>query len=214
MAVCSYCGAALAVDKPPGPEHLILSHKRDNAAAEGALQSFLIEQERRRPAKMATDFSFVPFLLIEEADGKTTVARASRSGAPLGGVPYPPAGDYRFFDESCTGGEKVIPAESIENGTATIVHLPVYSVRYEAGTWRGRAAVIGESWQVIAEKLPPEKPRAVRARIILGAVGLFIAYFMLGKVASNFISRLILIVAASCVGYLLFTLHEKVAKQG
>lgn len=214
MIVCSYCGAALAVDKPQGPERLILSHKRDNAAAEDALQSFLIEQERKRPTKMATEFSFAPFSLIEKADGTTAVAPASRSGAVLGGAPYPPAGDYCFFDESSAAGEKVVPADKIEKETVTVVHLPVYSIRYEAGTWRGKAAVIGESWQVIAEKLPPEKPRVLNAAVLVATMGLFIAYFMLGKVASNFVSRLILIVAASGGGYVLFSLHERLTKQG
>ena len=214
MLVCSYCGAALAIDKPHGPEHLILTHKRNDDDAEKTLQSFLIEKNRKRPVTMATEFSFVPFLLIEDAEGTTAVAHASRSGSILGGVPYPPAGDYRFFDESCAAGESIVPAENIENGTTTIVHLPVYRIRYEAGNWRGKAAVIGESWQVIAEELPPEKSRAMRVGVILAAMGLFIAYLVIGKLASSLIARIALIATASSGGYLLFSIHQRIAKPG
>ena len=214
MAACSYCGAALALGSARGPEHLILPHKRDNKAAEEALQSFLIEQGRKGPTKMQTEFSFIPFSLVEDADGKTTVAPASRHGAPPGGNPYPPAGEYHFFDESRAAGEKIVRAENIQQEAATLVHLPTYRIRYETGTWRGSAAVIGESWQVIAEKLPPEKPRAIHMGILAGTAGLFIAYFALGRIAPSFFSRLVLIAAASSVGYALFNLREKVARQG
>jgi hypothetical protein len=213
MVACSFCGAALALDKPRGAERLILAHKKNNAAAEDALESFLLGNKRKGATAQTTEFAYLPFSVTEEADGKTVVAAASTAGALHGGTPYPPTGDYRFFDESCAAGEKIVPADKMETGTATIIHLPVYTIRYEVGRWHGRAAVIGESWQVIAEKLPPERPRAMKVGVFLGATGLFVAYLIIGRFASNFLGRLLLIVGASGGGYFLFSLHERVTKQ-
>jgi hypothetical protein len=47
-------------------------------------------------------------------DGKTSLAPASRHGAPAGGNPYPPAGNYHFFDESRAAGEKIVPADMFD----------------------------------------------------------------------------------------------------
>ena len=213
MLACSYCGAALALEAPRGPEHLILMHERDDAAAEDVLRSFLIEKDRKRPTKMTTDFSFTPYSMTEDDDGKGSVVPASTSGTLPGGAPFPPAGKYRYFDESCVSGETVIPADGITNGTVRIVHLPVYTIRYEVGLWKGKAAVIGESWQVVAGELPPERPRLMNLGLFVAALGLFIAYLILGRLASNILARLSLIMAASGGGYLAFRLHERASRQ-
>jgi len=212
MLACSYCGAALALEAPRGPDQLILAHTRDDGAAENVLRSFLIEKERKRPAAMTTDFSFIPYAMIENVDGKGSVVPACKPGARAGGAPYPPAGQYRFLDGSCADGEKIIAAETIDKDAVRIVHLPVYTIRYETPGWKGKASVIGESWQVIAGELPPEKPRALNLGLCAAAAGLFIAYLVLGKLASNMLARLALIMAASGAGYSLFSLHEKVSK--
>lgn len=212
MLACSYCGAALALEAQRGPEHVILVHKRDDAAAENVLRSFLIEKDRRRPATMRTDFAFIPFAMIEDADGKTSTVPASKQGALQGGTPYPPAGQYCFFDEALEPTEKIVPVETAPKDAVRIIHLPVYTVRYEALSWKGRAAVIGESWQVIAGELPPEKPRALNLGLFLAAAGLFAVYFVLGKLVSNVLARFALIMAASGVGYSISVLRERVSK--
>jgi hypothetical protein len=211
MLACSFCGAALALETPRGPEHLILTHKRDDAAAENVLRSFLVEKDRKRPVAMTTDFSFMPFAMIEDADGKGSVVPVCKAGALAGGTPYPPAGQYRFLEESRAGGEMVIPADAIEKDAVRIVHLPVYTIRYETPGWNGKASVIGESWQVIAGDLPPERPRGLNLGLFAAAAALFVAYIVLGKLASNALARLALIMAASGGGDALFTIHEKVS---
>ncbi|MDD4857430.1 MAG: hypothetical protein PHD74_04900 [Candidatus Krumholzibacteria bacterium] len=213
MLTCSFCGAALALARPQGPEHLILDHKRDNAAAESVLRSFLIENGRKRPTETATEFSFIPFSMMDSVDGKESIAPASRSRVPAGGTPYPPAGQYRFFDESCARGEKVVPIETAADGAVRIVHLPVYEIRYQAGSWKGRAFVIGESWQTIADGLPPQRPRRVALGPLLAATGLFVAYLAIGSFASNALARLALITASSCGAYMIFSLREKASRR-
>jgi len=214
MLACSYCGAALALEMPRGPEHLILVHKRDDGAAENVLRSFLIEKGRKSPLRMATNFSFVPYAMIEDSDGKGSVEPACASGVLAGGAPYPPAGEYRFFDESCASGETIVPVEEAASDTVRIIHLPVYAIRYEGGAWKGMAAVIGESWQVVAGELGPERPRAMNPGLAVAALGLFIAYLILGRLASNILARLALIMAASGGGYLIFSLHERASRNG
>jgi hypothetical protein len=213
MVACSYCGSALAIDKTPGPEHLILVHTRDDRAAESVFRSFLIEQNRRRPVRTAIDFSYVPYAMIETADGETSIAPACASGAPQGGVPYPPAGEYRFFDESCVPPGKIVPVDRIDKDAIRIVHLPVYGIRSETGEWKGRAAVFGESWQVIAAELPPERPRALKAGLFIAAALLFAAYLCIGKFATGVLGRCALIMAASSAGYAFFTIYEKATKR-
>jgi hypothetical protein len=212
MLACSYCGAALALEAPHGPEQLILVHKRDDGAAENVLRSFLIEKERKRPTATTTDFSFIPYAMVEDGGGKGSVMPACKEGALAGGTPYPPAGHYRFLDESCANGEKIIPVEKTEKDSVRIVYLPVYTIRYETLGWKGKAAILGESWQVIAGELPPERPRALNLGLFVTAAGLFVAYLVLGKLASNMLARLALIMAASGAGYFFFGLHEKVSK--
>jgi len=214
MIVCSYCGAALALEKPEGPEHLVLSHTRSDALAEGALRSFLAERERRHPARMTTEYALAPFLMIEDGEGKTRIAPGASSARFRGISPLLPAGNYDYLDEEAARPEKVVPAEAIEPGTVKILHLPVYSIRYEAGGWKGTASVIGESWQVLAADLPPQRQRAVNVGLFLASIGLFLAYIFLGRIASNLLGRLALIMGASGGGYLLFTIHERVARRG
>jgi hypothetical protein len=176
------------------------------------LRSFLIQQDRGRPVVAATEFSYVPYAMIESGDGEPSIAPACAAGAPRGGAPYPPAGHYRFFDES--GGVKgtVVPADRIDADTLRIVHLPLYDIRYEAGGWKGRAAVVGESWQVIAAELPPERPRALNFGLLVVAALLFASYLAIGKFASGLLGRLALIAAVSSGGYAIFTLYEKATK--
>lgn len=212
MLACSYCGSALAVEKEAGPEHLILAHTRDDGAAESVLRSFLLERNRRRPVVAGIDFSYVPYATIETDAGETSVAAACASGAPPGGVPYPPAGEYRFFDESNPPAGGILPADRVEAGAIRIVHLPVYRIRYAAGDWKGSAAVVGESWQTIAAVLPPERPRALRLGLLAAAAALFAAYLAIGTFASSALARLALIMAASGIGYALFTIHERATK--
>jgi hypothetical protein len=212
MLACSYCGAALALEAERGPEHVILVHTRDDGAAENVLRSFLIEKGRKRPSAMQADFAYVPFAMIEDADGKTSTAPAARHAALPGGAPYPPAGQYRFFGESPVPGERIVPVETTPKDAVRIIHLPVYTLRYETGRWKGRAAVIGESWQVIAGELPPERPRALNIGLLLAAAGLFAVYLVLGKLASNVLARFALIMAASGIGYSIFILRERITK--
>jgi hypothetical protein len=212
MVACSYCGSALAIGKAPGPEHLILVHTRDDRAAESVLRSFLMEKDRGRPSGAAVDFSFVPYAMLETGDGETSIVPACASHAPQGGVPYPPAGEYRFFDESSAPPGKIVPIDRIDADAIRIVHLPVYRIRYETGGWKGAAAVFGESWQVIAAELPPERPRSLNLGLLAAAALLFAAYLVIGRFASGVLGRLALIMAASSAGYALFTIHEKATK--
>jgi hypothetical protein len=213
MIVCAYCGAGLAIEKPQGPEHLVLSHTRNDALAEQALTSYVIEQGRRQPVRMSTEYALAPFLMIEDGEGKIRVASGASSSRLNGITPLLPAGSYDYFDEAARS-EKVISADKIEPGTIKVLHLPVYSIRYEAGSWRGTAAVVGESWQVFAADLPPERHRVVNVGFLIASVGLFMGYLFLGRVASNLLARLALIAGAAGGGYALFTAHERMAKRG
>jgi len=214
MLTCAYCGAALALEKRRGPERLILSHARDDAGAEAALRSFLIERRRRAPLAMSTTFSFMPFAMIEDEEGTVSVAAASAPAARLGGIPYPPAGHYRFCDGTTLPDAAVVPEEAIDRNAARVIHLPIYLIHYRAGSWRGKAAVIGESRQVIAEALPPDKPPALDRRALFTAAGLFAGYYVLGRLVPHAPLRLILIAAAAVACYSTFALHERSTGRG
>lgn len=214
MLVCAYCGTALAIEKRRGPERLILAHERSDSRAEAALRSFLIEKGRRRPVALSTAFSFMPFAMIEDADGATSLAPACASCANLGGTPYPPAGHYRFSDGTNPPGEPVVPEETTDPRAARIIHLPVYLIRYKSGGWNGDAAVVGESWQVIAGTLPPERPQALDLRALGALTGLFIAYFIIGALVPRAPARLSLVAGAALAAYGALVYHERAARRG
>jgi len=98
MLFCSFCGSALAIERTEAPEHLILPHKRNDRNAEEALRSYLVSRKRGRPEVTKTLFAFAPFLLVEDGKGDTDLVAAS--GRVVSSIPYPPAGNYRFFDET------------------------------------------------------------------------------------------------------------------
>jgi len=113
MLFCSFCGSALAIERTEAPEHLILPHKRNDRSAEEALRSHLLSKKRGRPEVKKTLFAFAPFLLVENEKGDTDLTPAS--GNVETSIPYPPAGNYRFFDEVIADGETIIPLEGTED---------------------------------------------------------------------------------------------------
>lgn len=208
MLRCSYCGSSIAVEERSGPDHLILPHKRSDKSAEEALKGYLLSRRRAAPSRPELDFSYVPFLVIDEK-GETRIRPACGS-PPLPESPvFPPAGNYRFFDEALASDENVIPAAGVEKGTTMILHLPVYRIGYKAGGWEGEAAVVGESWQVLFSELPPERRAVLRVQNVLAAAALFTIYLFLGKTASSLGGRFGILLAASLGGFLAFSLRRK-----
>ncbi len=109
MLFCSFCGSALAIERPEAPEHLILPHERNDRNAEEALGSYLLSKRRGKPEVTKRLFAYTPYLLVEDEKGATALVPASgRAEIP---IPYPPAGNYRFFDEALAKGERIIPLD-------------------------------------------------------------------------------------------------------
>jgi hypothetical protein len=208
LLACSFCGASLALEQPKDVERLVLTHTRDDRMAEASLRSHLAEKNRRPPTRVEIDFSYVPFSMIEADDGRLTLAPAARVWPARESSPYPPAGKYDFFDEAAVK-ERVAPAREIDPRAARVLHLPVYSMKYEAGEWRGRAAVVGESWQIVAEKLPPERPRRAGAGQVVAGAALFAGYFALAKMTPGLFGSLAAVAAAATAGYCVFALRER-----
>jgi hypothetical protein len=113
MLFCSFCGSALTIERTEAPEHLILPHKRNDRSAEETLRSHLLSKKRGRPEVKKTLFAFAPFLLVENEKGDTDLAPAS--GNVETSIPYPPAGNYRFFDEALADGETIFPLDGTED---------------------------------------------------------------------------------------------------
>lgn len=213
MLSCSYCGSALALEEKAGPEHLILPHKHNDKLAEEALGSFFLSRNRARPQEMKTEFSFVPYLVIEDENERTHTIPALKDATAFDPIPYPPAGSYRFFDEKFAENQKVYKIEKTEKDTLRILHLPLYRIHYKSGKWSGMAMVIGESWQVVTEDLPPERAVFLNMTHILAACGLFVVFLFLGKAVSSWTVRLFLLFGASVFGFGIFSLHEKLVKK-
>lgn len=208
MLACSFCGASIALEESAEAEHIILAHARRDDAAGAALVSHLLERGRGRPTGVKTEFAYLPFWFVEDEKGEARLAPAARAWRHDGAAPYPPAGEYRYFDESASN-EKIVPAENPDPAATKLVHLPVYTIRYETGPWRGRASIVGESWQVVADDLPPERPRRPAKGLVLGAAGLFAAYFLVARLAPNVVARFALVAAAAGAAYLAFVVRER-----
>jgi hypothetical protein len=209
MLFCSYCGSALRIEGG-GREHLILPHERNDSHAEDALRSFLLGRNRARPKEMKTEFMYFPFATVEDDSGSTTTVPASDKHVLPGNVSDPPAGNYRFFDAEPAGKEKVIPVGMEIKGAKRILHLPVYIITYTSGGSSWKAAVIGESWQVVMDELPLERAVTVSARNLLAAAGLFFLYLVIGKLAPGWPGRFALIFSAAAAGFSFFFIRTKV----
>lgn len=212
MLLCSYCGSALAIDGRNGPEHLILPHERSDRYAREELCSFLLTRRMQRPKDIKVDFSYVPFLAVEDEKGQTgTISGAAKPPAGASALPYPPAGCYRYFDEKLAGTEKVAPVTKTDKNTTRILHIPVYRMRYEAGGGTWRATVIGESWQVYADDFPPEQPSTLNVQNVLIAAGLLVAYLFLGKLGHGWLPRFAITFTAAAAGFVFLTLRKRMA---
>ncbi len=214
MLMCSYCGSALAVDEGGGPEHLILPHERNDRHAREAITSHMLERGTQRPRDIGIEFSYVPYLMIENEKGRMiTVPGTAKAPAGTGALPYPPAGNYRFFDERLAGKETIIPVKESVKGATRILHLPIYRMRYTAAGKKWNASAIGESWQVYADDYPPEQPSTLNAQNLLIAAALFAAFLFIGKLGHGWLARFVLILAASSAAVTFFTLRRKITEK-
>jgi hypothetical protein len=214
MLFCSYCGSALAVEEVRGPERLILPHNRNDRHAEEALRSFLASKSLASPKDIKLDFAYVPYTMLEDDRGHL-IGQPGRSTWPeLGPLSFPPAGQYRFFDESLAGEEKVFPHDEEPEtlaAAARILFLPVYRVRYRASGKKYRALIMGESYYVFAEALPPERPAAVSMPNILAAAAMAVAYLFIGKLGHSTAARILVIMTAALAGWGAFSLKARIA---
>jgi hypothetical protein len=213
MLFCAYCGSALALEEQRGPEHLILPHKRSDRQAEEALRSHLLSKNRGQPKDVEINFFFLPFLMLEDETGKAETVQAPGVPAIAGNLAFSPAGNYRFYEEQHAENQKIIPFNDITKGTIRILHLPVYQLTYRMGRQNYEATVIGESWQVLADELPPEGAVQLDAHNVLIAAVLFVSYLLIGKLASGWPARLFILLAAGTVGFVFYKLRSRVVKK-
>ena len=211
MLFCSYCGSALAIREQRGLEHLILPHERSDRGAEEALGSFLLSKRRGRCEVTETRFAYLPFVLAEDDRGRLRVIPASKERWAT--VSYPPSGNYRFFDETVAGNETVVPVADDRVEGERLLHLPVYRLSYRAGRFTGQAAVIGGSWQVLADDLPPAAGESFDFSRALIAGALFAAFLFIGKLSPNWMARLVITMAVAAGGYAAVALRERVVRR-
>ena len=211
MLFCSFCGSALAIQKEKGLEHLILPHERNDKSAGEALRSHLLSKRRGRCETVKTDFAYLPFVLVEEESGRTNIVPASEK--IWASVSYPPSGNYRFFDETLAGNEKVVPLADEAAGGERLLHLPVYEISYRVGRFEGKAFVIGGSWQVQIDDPPPETGETFDFSRALKAGALFALFLFIGKLAPGWLARLALITIAAGMGFGIVLLRERVVKR-
>ena len=217
MLFCSYCGSALAVAEDRGPERLILPHQRNDRHAEEALRSFLAAKSLASPKDIKLDFAYIPYCMLEDDRGRLFGQPGRGTWPEVGPLSFPPAGEYRFFDESLAGGEKVIPHDEdpeILAEAARILFLPLYRVRYRAAGKKYRALIIGESYYVFAEKLPPKRPGIVSVPNILAAVSMTVAYLFLGKLGHSTAARILVVMTAALAGWGAFSLRARMVSKG
>ena len=189
MLFCSYCGSALAIEEDRGPERLILPHQRNDRHSEEALRSFLAAKNLASPKDIKLDFAYIPYSML---------------------------GEYRFFDESLAGGETVIPLDEDPETlaeAARILFLPVYRVRYRAAGKKYRALIMGESYYVFADSIPPKRPRSVSIPNILAAVSMAVVYLFLGKLGHSAAARIMVIMAAALAGWGVFSLRARMVSR-
>lgn len=212
MLSCSYCGSSLAVEERSGPEHLILPHERNDRFAEEAVRSLLARRKLAAPKDLAAEFFYLPYLMIKDDRGKMRTVPAP--GAPSWALPlpYPPAGNFCFFDPDLAGEGKVVEAKEVPDEAHRILHLPVYRVRYRAAGKKFSAVVSGESLLVVADAYPPERPQSLSMPNILAAAALFVLLMFAGKIAQGHVGRFLMISILASAGYAGFMLRERMIR--
>jgi len=212
MLFCSFCGSALVIERSDGPEHLILPHERNDRSAGDALRSYLLSKGRGTPEVTKVAFAFIPFLLVEEENGETGLAPASDETTVS--MPYPPAGNYRFFDESIAAGERIVPIDGSHEGAegakiVKILHLPLYNVEYRCGRFEGTAAIVGGSWHVDLSGLPAEGQVELKSSNLLVLAALFTAFLFIGAAAPNWAMRFVYIFLSAAAGFVFFRIRDR-----
>ncbi|MBN1164144.1 MAG: hypothetical protein JXB45_06175 [Candidatus Krumholzibacteriota bacterium] len=211
MLFCSFCGSSLAIEKGGGPEHLILPHKRNDKVARYALQSFLTGKKLARPRDIKVEFVYLPYLLCPDEQGRVRAYPAPGITYRTGPLPFPPAGNYCFFDESLAGEEKIISFDNITAETEKVLHLPVYRLNYTAAGRDWQALVLGESLYIQAEELPPPRPSPLSVPNILAALSLLLIYLLAGKLDHGWVGRCLVIGAAASLGFAAYSVRERIA---
>jgi hypothetical protein len=214
MLFCSYCGSALTVEEERGPERLILPHERSDRNAEEALRSFLAARSLAPPKEIKLEFAYVPYTMLEDDRGRLFGQPGRGTWPELGPLTFPPAGEYRFFDGAVAGDEKVFEHDEEPEtlaAAARILYLPLYRVRYRAAGKRYRALIVGESWFVKADSLPPERPAGISVPNVLAAAGMAVAYMFAGKLGHSSPARILVILAAALAAWGAFALRTRIA---
>ncbi|MBN2184751.1 MAG: hypothetical protein JW746_05440 [Candidatus Krumholzibacteriota bacterium] len=214
MLFCTYCGSALAIGDNDWKEHLMLPHKRDDKSAKEALASFINRKNLAAPKEIKVEFAYIPYLMIE--DDREKMRTLPAPGAPSWSLPlpFPPSGNYCFFDKDLAGDENIVVPKEIPEDSWKILHVPVYRIRYSAAGENYEAIVTGENLLVISEHLPPPKPSSVNTANIFLAAVLFVVFLFAGRFGSGFLGRLGYIMLTATLGFSGMSIWEKVRKSG
>ena len=213
MLKCSYCGSALQVDNSNSPEHLILPHDRNDKTAEDILRSFLLKHNMGRPSKLKTNFYFVPYTMIEDENGKSGGYPALGAPSTAGPIPDPPAGDYCYFTEDLAGGEIIIKPKELDPETSKIIHLPLYDISFRLGKKKWKAALIGESWEIQMDRMPPQQSSSPDWSMIITAGGLFAVYLIIGALGHSFMAKCVILFTVSAISFFTFKIRKKIVEQ-
>lgn len=215
MLFCSFCGSALALEERREPDRLILPHARNDRLAADALRSHLSLGGMASPRDIRVEFSYVPFLMVEDERGESVACPCSGAPRGTGPVPAPPAGDYRFFDQSLAGGEKVVPLDprdAAAPGVERVLHLPLYRVVYRAAGRKRRALVMGESLCVYLDSPPPRRPPAPAAPNLIAALALTVALLLVGRFGHSAAARGIVIAAAAAAAWAVAAIRSRMVR--
>jgi hypothetical protein len=134
----------------------------------------------------------------------------------IGPLSFPPAGEYRFFDESLAGQEKVIPLDEEPETlarAARILFLPLYRARYRAAGRKFGALIMGESYYVFADSVPPERPQAVSVPNIIAALSMAVVYLLVGKLGHSSAARILVIMFAALAGWGAFSIRSRMVSR-
>ncbi len=212
MLFCSYCGSALALGDTEGIKHLILPHKRNDKNAREALVSLLTKKKMARPKDIKVEFAFVPYLMIEDKKGKMRTFPAPGAPSWAAPLPFPPSGNYCFFDEALSENEKTVPLKEVPKDAHKILHLPLYRIGYNAAGEKWDAIVTGENLLVISADFPPRVPSSLNTVNVLCAAALFVAFLFVGRLGHGLAGRLAFIMIAASAGFAWFKIRERMAQ--
>jgi predicted RNA-binding Zn-ribbon protein involved in translation (DUF1610 family) len=243
FVTCPYCGSTVYLDKSRVVFHWILAPTLNDEKARGALARWMagnqtVKDLDRKVTDVRSTFSYFPLWLFKhrQDDGQEDMLLEPAAATSVSEIKqiHLPAGDLQRYDQRAMGDQAESPTVPLDTALewlyergvppdeiteSTLVHVPLYTFKYDYDGETYTAVVEAATGQVLANIFPAKAETPYRlVSAVTAVVFLCLAAFpLVGVLISGteglVIGVLILIGLGIPVGLVLFALASWVASK-